>query len=267
MLSTDATGNVSVIFGDGNNGRIPENGVDLLVAYRIGGGVRGNLAANALVDVASFIPGVAVQSSSLMTGGLDAESTNSIRRNAPAIPASQNRGVTDSDYANLALGVQGVDKASALAQSVSVVTVYILAATNMTPSQALIDATTQAVQAQAMIGTTVVIQTGSLVPVNFGTPTVPVTVGVMPQYRRSDVQLAVTQALQNLLDPSTTSFRQRVSVAQAYGAVHGLPGVLYVQIPVMARADAAQSGTADVVCQPWEVPFAGTINISAVGGI
>jgi hypothetical protein len=43
--------------------------------------------------------------------------------------------------------------------------------------------------------------------------------------------------------------------------------VLYVQIPVMARADAAQSGTADVVCQPWEVPFAGTINISAVGGI
>lgn len=266
-LSTDANGNVSIVFGDGLNGYIPENGVEVMAAYRIGGGTRGNLAANALLDVATVISGITVQSSSAMTGGLDAESLDSIRRNAPAIPTSQNRAVTHTDYANLALGVQGVDKASALGQSVSVVTIYILAANNGTPAQGLIDATTQAVQAQAMVGTTVVVQTGSLVPVNFGTTSTPVLVGVMSQYRRTDVQLAVTQALQKLLDPSVTSFQQRVTVAQAYAVVHDLPGVLYVQIPVMARADASQSGTADVVCQPWEVPVAGTINIQAVGGV
>lgn len=266
-MATDANGIVTILFGDGVNGSIPPSGIDINAAYRVGGGVRGNLAANALVDIASPIPGVAVQSSSTMTGGSDAESTASIRRNAPAAFSTQDRAVTTSDYANLALTNAGVDKANALTQSVSVVTVYILGAANAAPSQTLIESTTKAVQTQAMAGTTVVVQGGTLIPVNFGTATSPVTVGVMPQYRRTDTQLAVTQALQNLLDPSITTFQERLTIADAYTAVASLPGVLYVQIPVMARSDQGQTGTADIVCREWEVPIAGNINITAVGGV
>lgn len=267
VLTTDADGTVTIVCGDGVNGAIPEAGIALQCAYRVGGGTRGNLTANALVDVAAPLSGVSVRSSTATTGGIDAEDTESIRRNAPAAFATQDRAVTVADYAALGAGVSGVAKANALAQSVSVVTLYILGAGNAAPTSTLIEATTQYVQERAMAGTTVVVQSGALVPVNFGTTASPVLVGVQAQYRRADVQLAVTQALQAFLSSTATTFQQRISIADAYAAVHDVPGVLYVQIPVMARADAGQSGTADIVCREWEVPAAGTINITAVGGI
>jgi predicted phage baseplate assembly protein len=266
-LQTAADGTVSVVFGDGVNGVIPENGVELKVAYRIGGGARGNITANSLVDIASVISGVSVQSSSEMTGGFDAESTDSIRQNAPKAWGTQDRAVTTADYADLALAVPGVEKAKALGQSTSLITLFLLGARNSTPAADLFERTTSHVQSRAMAGVTVVSQAGTLVPVNFGTSADPVTVGVMNQYRRADVQLAVTQALQAMFDPSATAFNQRVTVADAYAAVRDIPGVLYVHIPMMARADQSQTGTDDVLCREWEVPVSGTVSITAVGGI
>ncbi|MFE9834043.1 baseplate J/gp47 family protein [Streptomyces sp. NPDC005551] len=266
-LRTDADGNVSIAFGDGVNGVVPENGVDLKVAYRSGGGTRGNLSAGSLVDIASLIPGVSVQSSSEMSGGYDAESTESIRRNAPQAWGTQDRAVTTADYAALALAVPGVDKANAIGQSTTLISLFLLGARNSTPASSLFEQAVTYVQKRSMAGVTVVGQAGTLVPVNFGSIADPVTVGVAPQYRRSDTQLAVTQALQRLLDPDVTTFGQRVSVASAYAAVHDIPGVLYVHIPMMARADQAQNGTDDVLCREWEVPVPGTIQITAVGGV
>lgn len=265
--SVEADGTVTLTLGDDVNGAVPEAGISLVLAYRVGGGARGNLAANELVDVASVLPGISVLSSSEMTGGWDAEPTESIRRNAARAWGTQDRAVTVRDYANLALAVPGVDKSNALAGSSSLVTTFILGALNSAPSQGLTEAVTKYVQDRAMAGTAVTVQPGTLIPVAFGSASDPVVVGVMPQYRRADTQLVVTQALQELLAPHATTFRQRLTIADAYAAVHGLPGVLYVQIPVMARADQVQTGTADVLCREWEVPVSGVINISAVGGV
>ncbi|MFD4858440.1 baseplate J/gp47 family protein [Streptomyces atratus] len=266
-VSVEADGTVMLTLGDDVNGAVPEAGIALVLAYRVGSGARGNLAANELVDVASVLPGISVFSSSEMSGGWDAESTDSIRRNAAKAWGTQDRAVTVQDYANLALAVPGVDKTSALAGSSSLVTIFMLGALNSTPSQRLTEAATKYVQDRAMAGTAVTVQPGTLIPINFGATTDPVVVGVMPQYRRADTQLVVTQALQELLTPDRTTFKQRLTISDAYAAVHGLPGVLYVQIPVMARADQIQTGTADVLCRDWEVPIAGNINISAVGGV
>lgn len=266
-LGVDAAGVVSVLLGDGVNGSIPESGIVLKLAYRMGGGVRGNLSAGALVDVASVVPGISVLSSSATAGGFDAESTESIRRSAPAAFGTQDRAVTREDYANLALLVPGVDKSNSLSESASLVTVYMLGAGNSVPTQELFEAATQYIQQRAMTGTTVLTQAGSLVPINFGSTAEPLTLGVRPQYRRTDTELAVTQAIQKMLDPAITLFAQRVTVADAYAAVHDIPGVLYVHIPMMARGDQAQTGTADVLCREWEVPVPGTITITSVGGV
>ncbi|MFJ1700388.1 baseplate J/gp47 family protein [Streptomyces sp. NPDC088252] len=265
--NVDADGTVTLTLGDDVNGAVPEAGIALVLAYRVGSGARGNLAANELVDVATVLPGISVLSSSEMSGGWDAEPTDSIRRNAARAWGTQDRAVTVQDYANLALVVPGVEKTRALAGSSSLVTIFLLGALNSAPSQRLTEAATRYVQDRAMAGTAVTVQAGTLIPINFGSTTEPVVVGVMPQYRRADTQLVVTQALQELLAPDRTTFKQRLTISDAYAAVHGLPGVLYVQIPVMARADQIQTGTADVLCREWEVPIAGTINISAVGGV
>ncbi|MFE6739793.1 baseplate J/gp47 family protein [Streptomyces tubercidicus] len=266
-MTTDADGVVTLALGDDVNGAVPEQGLALKLAYRLGSGTRGNLQAGAVIDIASVLPGVSVLTSSDMTGGWDAESTDRIRANAPRAFGTQDRAVTTADYAALALASSGVDKVSAVGQSSSLITLFLLGASNSIPSQSLFESTTAYVQERAMAGTTVVTTAGTLVPINFGTSVAPVTVGVRPQYRRADTQLAVTQALQGMLAPDSTVFQQRVSVADAYSVVHDIPGVLYVQIPVMARSDQAQAGTADVLCREWEVPVAGTINITAVGGV
>ena len=44
-------------------------------------------------------------------------------------------------------------------------------------------------------------------------------------------------------------------------------GVRYVDIPLIARADAVQSGTADIQLLPWEFPTAGEIVVTSTGGI
>jgi hypothetical protein len=47
----------------------------------------------------------------------------------------------------------------------------------------------------------------------------------------------------------------------------GVNGVRYAAIPLMARQDAAQSGTADIQFQAFEYPVAGNIIVTSTGGI
>ncbi|MCZ0981863.1 hypothetical protein O1L60_31125 [Streptomyces diastatochromogenes] len=82
-VNSSDTGIVTITFGDGTLGAIPDLAVPVYAAYRVGGGVRGNIDANQVVDIGIGIAGLYIASSSAMTGGREAESTESIRTNAP----------------------------------------------------------------------------------------------------------------------------------------------------------------------------------------
>lgn len=265
--AADDAGVVTVAFGDGVHGAIPATGLAISAAYRVGGGAYGNLPANSIVDLASSVTGVSVAASSAMTGGADAEPLDLIRTNAPRVYRARDRAVARRDYADLALAVPGIAKASAVSQSATSVALYVMGPANLTPTQAQRDQVTAYVVDRAVAGTQVLVFNGSLVPVNFGTATAPVVIGVNPAYRRTETQLACTQALQSLLDPAVTDFGQRIPLSAAYQALTGIAGVDYAQIPMMARADLAQTGTADIVCRSWEIPVIGTLYVNAVGGI
>lgn len=265
--STDASSVVSVQFGDGVDGSIPPAGIQVYATYRVGGGTMGNIGVNAIVDIASTVPGVTVSASSAMTGGADPESNDQIRENAPKAYQAQNRAVTQADYEAVALGVSAVAKARAVANTYTSITIYILAAGGAVPSGALIAAVTTYVNARKMLGTTITVQSASLVPVNIGSSSNPVIVGVSPTANRANVNLAVMQALQGLLSTDSTDFGQRISLSSVYKTIAQIADVEYAAIPLLARADAAQSGTADILTRAWEVPTVGSINISVSGGI
>jgi hypothetical protein len=89
---TDAEDVTSIIFGDGVSGRIPPANAQILATYRVGGGVQGNVNAGTLKNIiTNFTPGLTVNNSSAAAGGTDAESTDSIRINAPASIRAINR--------------------------------------------------------------------------------------------------------------------------------------------------------------------------------
>ncbi|MET9119959.1 baseplate J/gp47 family protein [Streptomyces sp. NPDC004528] len=266
MVSSTDAGVATVTFGDGVLGAIPELDVPLYATYRVGGGSRGDVAANQVIDLVGGVAGVYIVSSSDMTGGREIESTESIRVNAPKVARTQARAVTLRDFEDLALAVPGNAKAKAIGQHYSSITVAIIGADNASPSDDQITATARFVQDLTITGVYVNVIAGSLVGVNIGAQGTPVVLGIYPNFRASDVVLAAQKALQDLLSSQRSSFGQRIPTSRIYALLDDIPGVEYVTIPLLARADGPQSGTLDIICRDWEIPVAGQIYITADGG-
>lgn len=267
-LLTDDQGITSITFGDSINGAIPQTGIKICVGYRTGGGAYGNLPAGSIVDLASPIPGITISSSSATTGGFDQEPIDQIRTNAPRFFRTQGRAISLQDYADLAVSVPGVADAKAVGRSNTSVLVYIIGANNSVASQALCDQVTALLQPASVSGVTVQVATGQLVAVNIGASVGnPVQIYVQSKYRRDAVLLAVQQAVQALFTPEATTFGTRIALSQVYRAIQDTPGVSYVQIPMMARADLPQTGTADAVFRDFEIPVLGQLTVNPTGGV
>jgi hypothetical protein len=266
-VSTDDAGTVTVAFGDGVNGMVPPTAVTISASYRVGGGAFGNLASGAITDLADVVTGVTVASSSATAGGADPESIASVRANAPRAWRTQQRAVTLQDFADAALAIPAVYKASAISAGPGSVTVYIVAAQNTAPTTALINATIALITPLAMAGMSVSVQAGTVVPVNLGSSSSPVQLYVQPTYSRAGTLNAVQQALQALFAPDAVDFGQLMPLSAIYAAIDAVPGVSLVNIPIYARGDLTQSGTFDAFFRTWELPSAGVFTVNATGGI
>lgn len=143
--STDENNIVTVKFGDGVSGVIPTIYAEIRAKYTVGGGVEGNVDADALTTL-DYLPGLselqvsAIKSAITLTnpavavGGADPEETDQIRVAAALALRANNRAVTLQDYADLSLSVTGVGKANAEAAVWTSVTVYIAPTRNTTDS-------------------------------------------------------------------------------------------------------------------------------------
>jgi predicted phage baseplate assembly protein len=103
-------------FGDGERGRIPVAGSEIVaVEYRYGGGEAGNVSAGAISTLLTNIVGVdGVTNDRPAVGGADEERPEDLARQAPRFLRSRNRAVTAEDFAALARQAGGVAKATAL---------------------------------------------------------------------------------------------------------------------------------------------------------
>jgi len=264
--ATDAAGATVLSFGDDVNGAIPPSGCVVSAAYRTGGGSYGNVGANTLIDISTAVTGVSVASSLAATGGADAESLASIRTNAPRAWRVQSRCITAQDYADAALAIPAIDKASASAGAMGAVTVYVMAAAAQTPTATLIAQAQVLVASQGAAGSTVTVAAGTAIPVNIGSASSPVLLTVQPTFDRASVQTAVTQALQLMLSPAATDLGMVIPLSAVYSTIDQVPGVSMVSIPVFARSDMAQTSNYDQYFRAWELPTPGTIIINASGG-
>jgi len=129
----DATGLVSIVFGDNVNGYIPPSGQLISSLYTTSTGAAGNIASGAINSV-TFIPGTgdplattyfSVTNAAPAAGGADGDDATQIKKKIKAALSAQGRAVTLNDYANLALTVPGVGKASATSSVYSSVHLYI----------------------------------------------------------------------------------------------------------------------------------------------
>ena len=122
-IQVNEYGQTSIIFGDGQFGKIPPANITINIKYVICDGALGNIGKNAITQVSSGIPlvrdatsnkaGITVIASTATAGGADAESIEQAKETARGLLFGLNRALSREDYKALMLSVPGVSKAIA----------------------------------------------------------------------------------------------------------------------------------------------------------
>lgn len=118
VVETENDGSAWLRFGDNQFGAAPITGQRLLARYRLGGGPRGNVGAEAISalvsDDATLMLGITSLRNPLPAqGGAEPETLDAIRLNAPEAFRTQERAVTTDDYARAAERHPDVQRAAA----------------------------------------------------------------------------------------------------------------------------------------------------------
>lgn len=109
----------TVIFGDGIISNSPPPDAEYLIAYRVGGGTRGNI--NSDVINAQLVVGAdigTIENVSMATGGQDAETVEHAKKYAPLTFKRQDRLVTTEDYSTFANSFVSLTGATGKARAV-----------------------------------------------------------------------------------------------------------------------------------------------------
>jgi hypothetical protein len=252
---TNADNVTYVLFGDNISGRIPPNNAEIFAVYRIGGGAEGNVAANtikSIISQAAITPSasgltvlnqyISATVTGVASGGADAESTDSIRINAPLSLRSLNRAVSLADYSALCVQVSGIAKAIAIAQVYSSVTVFFapygdrgVEANNVTPTAKFntLKATVLSYMADKVpANTTITFQ-----PPSYVTALIDATVTCLPQYKQNIVEAKVNAILAELFAFDNVAFADRITLQDVMSAISSVDGVAYSQVTKLVRED------------------------------
>jgi hypothetical protein len=238
VIEIDENDAATVIFGDNSFGAIPANGAQILVTYRVGGGLAGNAPAGSIQTIVGApqlaLLGAQVINPAPSTGGSDREDIQHAVQHAPAVFRSLKRAVTAADYEALALSFKGVGKVQARATGWNTVTLYVAPDGGGKVSDVLEANLKAYFEDKRMLSQIIEIQDVDYIPIN-----VTAEIGVQSYYVRSDVQAAVQQAAAALLAFDNVGFGQTIYLSKFYEVTEKIPGVLYVNVTEFRRGDKA----------------------------
>ncbi|HEY0530284.1 MAG TPA: putative baseplate assembly protein [Actinoplanes sp.] len=243
VAEPDDDGTVRLRFGDDSYGRRPAPGADrrFRADYRIGGGVAGNAGRDVLTVPEPPIAGVWVRNPLPAVGGAEPEPVEQVRQLAPQAFRTQQRAVTDDDYAAVARSDPRVQRAVAtrrwtgswFAESV---TVDRIGGTGLDP--ALRDDLAARLDRSRMAGTDVEVRAPIYVPIDIG-----LSVCVAPGYFRGTVKRSLVDRFSDrdlgggdrgFFHPDNFTFAQPVYLSAVVAAAMAVAGV--------ARVDADRFG-------------------------
>lgn len=223
-VEIDAEDRAVVMFGDGTFGAVPVAGDTLYAAYRVGGGIRGNVGAGQITthvgqtDLSRI--GARVTNLIPATGGAERESADRAVRTAPAVFRSLGRAVTAADYEAIALAFPGVGKVRAVAGTWNAVTLYVA----LDGGGELTDVHRDALRAyfEDVRPISVAIDFLNVVPLKVY---VAASVDVLPYYAATEVEDEVRRAAAAVLDFANVDFGRPIYLSRFYEVIEAVPGV------------------------------------------
>jgi hypothetical protein len=283
-------------FGDGEYGMRPAAGDRFTAVYRVGNGSAGNVGAGTIAHVAAPRPGppappplppgiLTVTNPLPAQGGVDPESSDSVRQAAPAAFLVQERAVTPADYAAVSRRNPLVSAAAAEFRWTG--SWYTVFDTVDRPHGAVVDAGfTSDIRAwlerYRVIGHDLQIDGPSLVPLR-----IDMNVCVGLGWFRADIEVELRRLFGTgtkpdgtpaFFNPDRHSFGETLYLSQIYAAAQAVAGVESIEITRFERlyqpgSDGLQNWK--VVFGPTEIPRCdndpnypghGVLNLTVRGG-
>jgi len=246
VVEVEDDGVARLRFGDDARGQRPNAGAAFTATYRVGNGAAGNVGAESIAHV---VGGAAAQDAIALirnplpaAGGVEPESSASVRRNAPEAFRTQKRAVTTDDYETVTQSFGGIQRAAAtLRWTGSWYTVFDTVdrvdGEKLTP--ALEADLTRYIDRFRMAGHDLEFDDPVFVSLELG-----LHVCVADDYFRADVKRALLEVFSNrlladgrrgLFHPDNFSFGQTVWLSPLYAAAHAVPGVASAEVTVFRR--------------------------------
>ena len=234
VVETEDDGTATLRFGDGELGARPVSG--LVATYRAGNGSAGNVGAGAIVNAVTALSGIVSLRNPLpAAGGIDPETLDQVRQYAPQAFRSQERAVTEADYATVAGQYPGVQKAQAtLRWTGSWYTMFITVdrAGGAAVDPAFAAGLTAYLENFRLAGYDLQVEPPVFVPLDIA-----FTVCVSPGYFRANVERALYDTFSNrvlpngqpgFFHPDNFTFGQPVYLSRIVAAAMAVPGVHWV---------------------------------------
>ncbi|MFP3556879.1 putative baseplate assembly protein [Paraburkholderia sp. SIMBA_049] len=239
VVEVESDGTATLRFGDGTNGMRPATTTAFSASYRVGSGSAGNVGAESLINCAADPRVLGCVNPLPAGGGIDAESSEQIRRRAPQAFLTQERAVTMCDYATLAESDPRIEDAAAIPRwtgSWSTVFITVEPSGGGVPGGTLRHGVARKVDAFRLAGQDFELEGPDYVPLD-----IELTVCVDPDYVQRDVQKALLEALGSgtlpdgqpaFFAPGRFKLGQTVYLSPIYTAARAVAGVQSVSATV-----------------------------------
>ncbi len=223
-------------FGDDVLGPAPSAGASFTATYRVGGGRAGNVGAEALTRLVTGLSGVKVRNPLPAVGGADPEPLERVRLHAPQAFRTQERAVTEADYAAVAGRHPEVQRAAATRRwTGSWYTLFLtIDRKGGLPIDAAFEADLRAfLERFRMAGVDLEIDAPRFVSLDLA-----LAVCVAPGYVRGQVLQALYEVFaatdlpggrRSFFHPDNFTFGQPVFLSRVVTAAMGVPGVEWVR--------------------------------------
>jgi hypothetical protein len=246
-------GTVFLRFGDDEHGLRPPSTTSFDATYRVGNGVAGNVGRDGLAHAVTGVTAVSrVRNPLPAAGGVEPETGDEVRRDAPYAFQVQERAVTEADYAEVSERNGEVQRAAATFRWTGSWHTVFLTADRFGGGGVDADFETRLrawLEKYRMAGYDLEVDSPVFVPLEMG-----LHVCVVPGQLRSDVATEVKARLSDsvladgslgLFHPDNLTFGQSVYLSSVLAAVHSVTGVQSVDVTTFQRQHQPESDGID----------------------
>ena len=245
VLEIEYNGRAFLRFGDGQYGMAPEPGMDFQVRYRVGNGTAGNIGRDSLAHLLTKVQGVTqVRNPLAAAGGVDPDTMDHIRQQAPFAFLTQLRAVTEDDYGVMAQKDPAIREArGTLRWTGSWYTAFVSIDTVAPsgPSPALVASTESRLNLLRMMGVDLAVEGAEIVGLR-----VEMNICVDPDFFQAEVYAALMALFTTgntctgqpgWLNPDNFTFGQTIYTSPFIATAQGVEGVTSAVMTVFERMD------------------------------